>query len=187
MSEEKIYKIKIDLGQGLFEAEGSKEFVEQNFESFKEVIREKKAVFVKEKASSELNSTENKNKRKKFVRGGSFSIVKDLNLKPKDKKSLKKFFEEKHPETNIESNAAFVYYLEKTLGITSITPDHIFTCYKEIGLRIPGNLRQSIVDTGSSRYGYIDASNMQDIKIIVRGENLVVHDLPKKRKEGDKN
>lgn len=183
MSEEKTFKLKVDLAQGLFDAEGSEEFVKENFESFKGVVKDKKTFFVQEKPISAQDDTKKKNKTKRVLRGGNFSIVKDLNLKPKDKKSLKTFFKEKRPDTNIESNAVFVYYLGKILGISDIGTDHIFTCYKEVGLRIPGNLKQSITDSGSGRYSYIDTSDAQNIQIIVRGENLVVHDLPKKEKK----
>lgn len=183
MPEEKIFKLKIDIAQGLFDAEGSEEFVKENFESFKEVVKDKKTPFVQEKPISTQDDSEKKSKTKKSLRGGSFSIVKDLNLKPKDKKSLKAFFEDKRPDTNIENNTVFVYYLEKILDISDISIDHIFTCYKEVGLRIPGSLKQSITDSGSSRYGYIDTSEAQNIKIIVRGINLIEHDLPKKEKK----
>lgn len=182
MSEEKTFKLKIDLAQGLFDAEGSEKFVKENFESFKEVVKEKKITFIRERSPSEQDSSQKKNRTKRAARGSSFSIVKDLNLKPKDKKSLKAFFEEKKPETNIESNAVFVYYLEKILTVSVINIDHIFTCYREVRSRIPGNLKQSIADSGS-KYGYIDTSDMRNIKIIVRGVNLVVHDLPKKKKK----
>ena len=181
--EDKIYKLKIDVAQGLFEAEGSEEFVKQRFNSFNEIIKERKTSFLapvaKENSSSNLIPSKKINEGKKFSRTSSFSIVKDLNLRPKDKKPLKEFYNEKAPGTNIEANTVFVYYLEKLLGINNITVDHIYTCYKEIGLRTPGNLKQSIVDTASNRYGYLNGSDMQAIKLNVRGENLVEHDIPK--------
>ncbi len=185
MEEEKSYKLKIDIARGLFEAEGSEEFVKRGFDSFKEVVKEKGASFVvvnENGASAEYPVNEKKaNSAKKVSKSSNSSIIKDLNLKPKDGKSLKEFYAEKNPESNIERNTVFVYYLEKILNINDITADHIFTCYKEMGLKIPLNLRQSIFDTASSRYGYLDGSDTQHIKLIIRGENFVEHDLPKQK------
>jgi len=187
--DERTYRIKIDLAQGLFEAEGSESFVKESFENFKAVIKDKQTPFIapvnEEKGANRVSSKKASGGRK-TSRISSFSIVKDLNLRQKDQKSLKDFFKEKSPATNIENNAVFVYYLEKILGINNITVDHIFTCYKEAGSRIPGNLKQSIVDTASSRYGYLDGRDMQNIKVAVFGENLVEHDLPKTVKEPKK-
>lgn len=182
MPEEKTHKLKIDLARGLFEAEGSEEFVKQRFEKFEDAIKTKKTPFVKEESSIKSASLKKKSGTKQNVRRDRFSIVKDLNLQPKDKEHLKEFFEKNFPNTNIERNTVFVYYLQKTLRRDKITIEHIFTCYKEIGLMIPGNLKQSIVDT-SSRYGYLDASNMKDIKVVVMGENLVEQKLSKKEKK----
>lgn len=182
--EDKIYKLKIDVAQGLFEAEGSEEFVKQRFDNFNEIIKERKLPFsipvAKENSSSDSIPLKEINGKKKPSRPSSFSIVKDLDLRPNDKKPLKEFYDEKAPSTNIETNTVFVYYLEKLLNIKNITVDHIYTCYKEVvRLRVPGNLKQSIVDTASNRYGYLNGADMQDIKLNVRGENLVEHDLPK--------
>ncbi len=183
MAEENQFKIKIDLVQGIFEAEGNEQFVKENLQNFKEIIAKKEITTKKEMVNSDNKNTQSNPKVRKFSKSNTFSIIKDLNLKPKDKKTLRDFYQEKSPLSNIESNAVFVYYLEKVLNLTGITIDHIFSCYKEVNLRTPMNLRQSIFDTASSRYGYLDTSNMQDIKVIVRGENLVEHDLPRSKKE----
>ncbi len=111
------------------------------------------------------------------------TIVKDLNLKKEGKApSLREFYAEKKPKEFAEQNAAFVYYLSKLKEIGSITPNHIYTCYKEVNTRIPGAFYQSLTDT-ARRQGWIDMSNSEDIRITTVGENFVEHDLPKKVKE----
>jgi len=180
MEENKQYKIKIDLAQGIFEAEGSEQFVNSNLERFKEIVAKRETVLSDNKNITDVNNSNNEIKKRVAKTSAMPSLVKDLNLKPKDKKSLNDFYQEKNPRSNIENNVVFVYYMEKILNILGITLDHIYSCYKEIGLKTPLNLRQSIADTASNRYGYLDASDMQNIKIIVRGDNLIEHDLPKK-------
>lgn len=109
----------------------------------------------------------------------TYQMNKDLDLLPKDKQSFKSFYEEKNPTTNIEFNAVAVYYLEKILEKTDIALGDVYTCYKHVGRKVPSALKQSLVDTSSSRYGYIATSN-NCFFIPVVGENFVEYDLPKK-------
>lgn len=107
-------------------------------------------------------------------------LIKDLDLSGKDVgKSLKEFVSEKKPSTNIERTAVFIYYLQNILSISEITVDHVFSCYKDIGVRLPQNLPQNLNDTASSRYGFIEVNNGNYTMSIV-GINLIEHDLPKK-------
>lgn len=115
-----------------------------------------------------------KNPRKKE----SFSIVKDLNLRPESGQNLISFYEEKAPSSALEKTTVFVYFLKKILNLPTITPDYIYTCYKEVGAPIPGNLRQNIADT-ASRKGTIDTSDMSNIQITTVGENYVEFNLTK--------
>jgi hypothetical protein len=111
----------------------------------------------------------------------TLNIVKDLNLGGNSSaQSFKQFVKEKDPKgvlSAMKFNAVAVYYLKKILENEQIGINHIYTCYKEVGKRTPAALQQSIRDT-SSREGTIDTKSMENIKITVRGENLVEHDLP---------
>jgi hypothetical protein len=108
------------------------------------------------------------------------TLIKDLNLNASGKKSLKAFVEEKQPNDNQEKCTVAVYYLRHELELESISIDHIFTCYKNVGWRV-GNL-YNIVRLTASRKGWLDTSNSNDIKTTPHGENLVELDLPKKSK-----
>jgi hypothetical protein len=116
--------------------------------------------------------------------GGSketIGILKDLNLRGgTDIKAFSDFQAEKKPHSNIEFTVVAVYYLAKVLGLTGITAAHINTCYKVVNRRPPQAFLQNIKDTSSSRYGYINASDMNNITIPHRGESFVEHDLPPK-------
>ena len=108
----------------------------------------------------------------------SYSILKDLDLRGNGGQSFKDFFEEKKPKTATEFNSVSVYYLADTLKIAGITPNHVYTCYKEVKQRTPEAFVQSLRDT-ASKYGYIDTADINNIKIPLRGKNFVEHDLPK--------
>ena len=109
-------------------------------------------------------------------------IVKDLNLRPVDKQSLQDFYNSKNPIGNIYSTAVMVYYLQNVLECNKITINHIFTCYRELGIKIPGNLDQNLRDCASSKYGYIVFTEGK-CSMSVQGINLVEQDLPKKNKK----
>lgn len=65
-----------------------------------------------------------------------------------------------------------------------MTPDHVFTCFKDVGHRTPKNMPQTIRDT-ASRKGWLDTSERGNIKITNHGENLVEHDLPASNGKND--
>lgn len=110
----------------------------------------------------------------------SLAIAKDLNLKPKGKKSLDEFAETKKPNSHNEKGTVAAYYLKHVLALSAITESHIFTCFKHMKWRVPTNLSNTLAYT-ASQYGWLDTSNLQDIKMTTIGENLVEHDLPKKK------
>lgn len=110
----------------------------------------------------------------------SLSVVKDLNLRAHgDVPSLRDFFRDKAPKGFAEQNAVFGYYLVKSKEITPVGVNHIYTCYKEVGQRVPGAFQQSLKDT-ARRQGWLDAANLEDIRVTTIGENFVEHDLPRK-------
>lgn len=111
----------------------------------------------------------------------SYQMNKDLNLLPDDRETFQQFFERKQPKTGIEINIVAVYYLEKILEREEISIEDIYTCYKNVNARIPKALKQSLNDTSSSKYGYINTVNNY-YTVSTVGENFVEFDLPKKKK-----
>lgn len=130
----------------------------------------------------ETPKTRKSNSQKKASNKNMPQIVKDLNLRPADKQTLQDFYNVKNPSGNIYSTAVMVYYLQNVLECAEITIDHIFTCYRELGIKIPGNLDQNLRDCASSKYGYI-AFVEGKCSMSVQGINLVEQDLPKKSKK----
>lgn len=111
------------------------------------------------------------------MKAPTLSIVKDLNLRPEGKIPLRDFFAEKSPQNLQQMVVVFLYYLQRTLELTAVTPHHVFTCFKDVEKRPPRDLAQTIRNTASRR-GWIDSSSQSDIKITNHGENFVEHDLP---------
>lgn len=106
------------------------------------------------------------------------TLVKDLDLRPKEQKSFKDFIDDKAPTNNYERQAVSIYYLEKILDLQSVTSDHVFTAFREAGWRIPSDFRNSLATTASHK-GWIDSSDMENLTVTTSGINAVEHDLPK--------
>ncbi|WGV23809.1 hypothetical protein [Halotia branconii] len=121
-------------------------------------------------------STNSKQKKSSY-KPPTMTIVKDLNLRPEGEPSFRDFHSQKNPKTQEEAITVAVYYLKRVLELDKITPNHVFTCFKDVGLRTPKNMPQRIRET-ATRKGWVDTSERSNIKITNHGENLVDHDLP---------
>jgi hypothetical protein len=107
------------------------------------------------------------------------TFVKDLNLRPNGNQSFKDFVAAKRPGTNHERNALSVYWLTRVAGLSGVTVDHVYSCYKEVTWKVPPNLANSLAVTANKK-GWLNTEDMQDLRVTVKGENLVEHDLPHK-------
>ena len=117
-------------------------------------------------------------KARKKTQQNTAQLLKDLDLSERNgaEKSLKDFVGEKNPSSNVQKTAVFVYYLEKFMNVEEITIDHIFTCYKNMGYRVPNNLQQNLTDTCSSKYGYISRKDGK-YSMTVLGDNYIEFDI----------
>lgn len=187
-------KLKIDFNQGLLEVEGSEDLVREIYNDFKDSLKTRpqakveesinpieKAAVTTSQPSSKRTASKPKSKAKaKKPSDSTGSFLKDLNLMGDDTtKSLRDFYGQYEIKTNLERTLAFVYYLQYEKELTGININHIFTCYRGIeGLKVPGNLKQNLLDT-SFKKGWLDTSDMEDIKVPVSGMNHIEHDLSK--------
>lgn len=116
-------------------------------------------------------------------RGGSSQpkLDKELDLRPKGKKSFADFVKEKNPTSNHDKNAVTVYYLATIAGINPVTRDHVFTGYREMGWKLPNNFANSLQLTATKKR-YLDTRNSDDIRLLNSGLNRVEHDLPQQKK-----
>ena len=105
------------------------------------------------------------------------SIVKDLDLKPDGNPAFCEFIAEKKPKDNQEFIVCAVYYLAHKVGQEGITPNHVYTCFKDASRRTPKDLPQTLRNV-ACRKGWVDSKKQDDIKITNVGDNYVEHDLP---------
>ncbi len=187
-----VTKVRIDLAAGTMEAEGSEEFIRELYQDFRERVGAKlnqpgsrtstssptpRDVESEDKLGSDRKKSANKGSS---VRSRTPVLIKDLDLATKGSQvGLKDFIKRYRTLRNSqEQNSLFVYYLARVLGVKPINIDHVYTCYKDVGVRVPGVLPQSLWDT-ARRKGTVDTTSLDDIKLTLAGENWVEHDLEK--------
>jgi hypothetical protein len=122
------------------------------------------------------SSVEKKSKpRRKTTSAG---VVKDLSLRPKGKVAFADLVKEKQPKTKEQRSTVSVYWLVHEADISSgITIDHVNTCYVDVGWPRPADFANSLAVT-AKRKGWLDTSDLGDIKITTRGEDEVRYHLP---------
>lgn len=179
-------RIMLKIGDTAIEVEGSESYVDKKlqepsgFDSLIEKISETARLAPPKKKVKVKAVHEKEAKPKKPSKKVSLDIMKDLVLTAEgDKPSLKEFYSKKNPKSNYERNVVFCYYLLKIKEVKPIGINHIYTCYKEVKQRV-GELGVSLSETSSK--GWLDTSDMSDIKVTPRGENFVEYDLPKVKK-----
>lgn len=106
----------------------------------------------------------------------SMTLVKSLNFYPHDRQSFRDFCATKKHTTQYEQIVLAVYYMRRILDIDSIDAHHIYTCFKEMGVRVPRDLPQIIRNCASTK-GWVDATRKEGIEITTIGENAVEIDL----------
>lgn len=105
-------------------------------------------------------------------------VLKDLDLRPKDKETASVFVGKKQPGNNKQKCVVAIYYMGHVLELAEITSAHVYTFFKELNWPLPSNLMNTMHQAGTD--GWLDTSNASDLKVTTRGENLVEHDLPPK-------
>lgn len=97
-------------------------------------------------------------------------------MKPDGREALSEFYAKYSPKNNYEKNLIFTYWLKEIAGLSEVSEDHIFTCYRHVSVRTPSAFRQSLFDT-SKRKGWIDTADTDDLKVTISGVNHLEHDL----------
>ncbi len=171
-------KLNINLQAGTIEVEGDDALAQKVYEDFKQQLLERQRLHTPPVHQNDVKKEEGALKiQKRIGKKESYTAVPDLDLVGRDgKPGLRDFYSQKKHKTAFQNNALFVYYLQKIKNLGKIQPDHIYTCYKDVGRKPPSAFRQSLFDT-SNRTSWIDTSDMSDIRITMRGESAIEHDL----------
>lgn len=198
-----IIKLKIDLSAMTFEFEGSAEFAREalaefllarqhNGKSHVNIDAESHETTDGQSDESESDdegakdgkSIRKSTKKKSTAKPDSYTILPDLDLfgKKHGRQSLKELYAEMGGAklNNYEASTVFVHYLTRVMSENNVGLNHMYTCFKHVGLRIP-NIRQLMYDQ-KKRTHFINITKLDDLKLTVNGENLIDHDLPKKDK-----
>lgn len=125
-------------------------------------------------------SNDGPKKPAKARKPASYTFVKDLNLRPDGKPSLRDFYNAKQPVDRQEQLAVLLYYLTKTLEKTGVGTNHLYTAWKEVAAPVPPDIAHTARLT-ANRKNWVDSSKSDDLKLTVTGENFVEHDLPRKK------
>lgn len=131
---------------------------------------------------TETASNGQKSKTSRARKSPSYSFVKDLDLRPKDKLSLQQFYQEKRPGEQQQQLIVVLYYLHRILEIEGITVNHVFTALKDLsslGVRVPLDIAQ-VFRQIANRKGWADSADAKALKTTVGGDNFVEQDLPNK-------
>lgn len=187
-------KLRIDLSQGLIEVEGSEAFILELYGDFKDrfssitlpapATSETKPPQASPPPIQEISPPVPAKKsvqpvsRAKTKRSGKEEpkFLGDLDLSIGSLGRLKEFHARYLAKTNYEHNLIFVYYLKEGTGLDEVSEDHIFTCYRTVQVKIPGALRQSLIDTKTKGWIVVEGGS---VRLTTAGRNHLEHDLAK--------
>ena len=104
-------------------------------------------------------------------------------MRPSGKTSLVAFVEDKQPKYHNEKQTVILHWLTHEAGLAEgVTVDHVNTCYVEAKWARPADLENNL-QVNANKKGWLDTSDMENIKLTTRGEDLVQHELPRGAKK----
>lgn len=116
-----------------------------------------------------------KAKGAKTKSGNEPSFLRDLDLAPKGEVSLEEFMKGyQYRNSSPQLNVLFVYYLKQVRKIEEINQDHIYTCYRSLGVKLPKSIYHTLADTISKNRWLINISNLS---LTSEGLNVVEHKM----------
>lgn len=172
-------RIRINYAGITFEVEGEEEFVKKEYKEFKEEIDGFKDKLEKQPDTQGIKDTKKEKitkktqiPSKKKKQNDKPTLDKSLDLsKSKRESGLKEYYDKMQPRSFVEKNLIFVAYLEDIAQLKGIGINQIYTCYAHVNSKFPIAFKQSIADTSSKRYGLLDTTSFDDIKLSIIGRN----------------
>lgn len=130
-----------------------------------------------ESASEDVSSSRRpRGTGKKTDRNAGIELVPNLEFRPSGKQSLKEFVDAKAPKNDLEAVVAVTHYMQHTMTLPKIGPNHVMTAFRDIGRAIPVDLKQTIRNVKKTK-AWLSFSDIEDIKMTTQGDNLVMHDM----------
>jgi hypothetical protein len=150
-------KIVIARGERRFELEGTREEINERFQSLFDWV----------------NASPPESQDTSPPAGGD--------EKPAERTTLRTFLKSKAPVNTYEAIATVLHYERTHGGRDELSPEEIRTCLIQGGHRPPNAMGQALTDC-KRRYGYIDVGSRKGSwKLSHQGETLVELDLPRNR------
>jgi hypothetical protein len=134
--------------------------------------------------TTETNDTPPTRKRglgPKRDRNDGIKLDPDIDFVPEGKQSLKQFFAEKAPKSDMEQILVLVYYMQQTLGRTVIGPGHILTAFKHVEKPVPVDIRATVRNMKRAK-AWLTFTDMEALRVGTNGANHVEHELPSRKK-----
>lgn len=116
-------------------------------------------------------------------RNSGITAAGDLDFYPQGEPSLKDFFAEKAPKSDVERCLVFCYYLQETLATSPFGIRHVMAGFRDMRERIPADLRGTLRNMREGKKGskgWLSIKDLDNIRVTTGGLNLVLHEMGKK-------
>ena len=171
-----VTKAKLNLKDGTIELEGSEAFVTKYLEIFRKEMKQ----FGFAEGEIKTQAPAPKKRRRRTGKTPRLVAAISIDLKEKgEKPSLRNFYKEKSPKSDMERVTVFSYYLKTYLGINKAEAGHVVSCCKEVHCRIPADISQTFYNAQQHHAWLKVEKNGKFASITIQGENLVEKDLPR--------
>lgn len=151
-------KVKININEGIFEIEGSEQFVSKYMELFKEQLgtrpNAQDNIFHEKVERKKADNSQKKINKPKT--SGKPSKVKSVVLEKFDlhegngKESLKSFLDSKNARKVTDKIAVIAFYLKEVVGQSSFSEGNIDYAFKMLKIQRPKHLRQVLTNIKNS-------------------------------------
>jgi len=177
-----VAKLNLNIREGVLEVEGSESLVREIYNDFKQQLGTRNLSNPIGSANGKASDDKERQTKKKNQKTKSRSkseplkVDKTLNLGGADGgQPLKAYVEIYKPTSNLDRNVVFVGYLKDEMKLDKVGPDQVWTCYDHLGGKLPGNMKQSLFDTSSTRGGSrLNTDSLEDISLSVQGMNWLI-------------
>jgi len=173
-----MLSIHFEVVENIGSQQISNNFKNDKIDKFEDIDEVEPQLIEPKKTSTRSRTTNSGSKKIKTQNSKNPVYLTDFDFKPYGKKSLKEYYNEFISKSNYDNNLIFLHYLQEILNESDITTNHIYSCYRELNLKIP-SLPQTLIDTKKNK-GWIETANMNDLKLTRTGINWIQHDLAKK-------
>jgi hypothetical protein len=117
-------------------------------------------------------------------RNASIALVGDVDFVPNGKTSLKNFFAEKAPGSDMDHVLVLCHFLQHTLQYTKFGPGHILSGFKHVGKPVPKDLKGTIRNMKKDK-AWLNFTDIESLRLTTEGDNRVEHELGKGNSGGE--